>query len=85
MSYDLVAPVQPSSLVDAPEDEDGRPLLEVSEPAPTRVTRRALYVCFGVTIAVKALIVCWLLTTSLPLDAIERLMRGEWFIGDGEE
>jgi len=69
MEYDQVA-----------DTAEAEPLVEhrLAEANRIRIQRRALYACFAVFIAVKMLVVCWVLTQSFPLDAISRVLRGEW-------
>lgn len=46
--------------------------------------RRVVYTCFATFLVTKLLVVCWILTMSIPLDPIASLLRGEWWGRDGD-
>ena len=49
--------------------------LLVAEPSGVSYTRLLLYACCGSLIVLKALFVCWLITSSFPLDIFSRLRQ----------
>ena len=53
-----------------------------SLPENNRVFQwRALYVCLCLILIVNILIViCWLSAARFSLDAVQRLLRGEWVV-----
>ena len=70
MQYEAVVADEEVSATEKNEDPDEVPIVR---------QRRAMYACFAVFLATKVLVLCWILTRSIPLDPIRSLLRGEWW------
>ena len=65
---------------------DYEPVETTADPPDTlesrfRRQKRAIYACFTVVVIAKVLVLCWIVTMSIPLDPLGSLFRGEWWGG----